>query len=128
DAGTNALWSIPINGGAPSLVASGLSAATVRKLRLLPAITLITVQNSNDSGFGSLRQALIDVGSPGVINFSSSLFTNGPALINLSSIDDRTYGPSALRVDRTVSIVGPGGTNTVVITRSSSAPAMRLFY
>jgi hypothetical protein len=34
DAGSNALWSLPLSGGIPILVRSGLSAATVKKVRL----------------------------------------------------------------------------------------------
>lgn len=128
DAGSNALWSVSLAGGAPSLVKNGLSAATVRKVRLLPSLSLITVVNTNDSGFGSLRQAIADVASPGLINFSSALFSNGTAIINLSTVGDGTYGPSALRVDNELTILGPGGTNQLIITRSNTAPPMRLFY
>ncbi|HEX5221295.1 MAG TPA: choice-of-anchor Q domain-containing protein [Verrucomicrobiae bacterium] len=128
DAGSNALWTVSVSGGAPSLVKGNLSAATVRKVRLFPTLNLITVQNTNDSGPGSLRQAMAVVGSPGVINFSSSLFTNGAATINLSTAGDVTYGASAIRVDGDVSLLGPTGTNNLVIARSSGVPPMRLFY
>jgi len=128
DAGSNALWSVSTAGGAPSLVKNGLSAATVRKVRLLPSASLIIVVNANDSGAGSLRQALSDVSSPGVINFSSALFSNGPAVISLTTAGDGTFGPSALRVDNQVAIVGPNGTDGVIITRSNTAPGLRLFY
>jgi hypothetical protein len=128
DAGSNALWSTSLSGGAPTLVKSGLSAATVRKVRLLPSASLITVVNTNDSGAGSLRQAIADATSHGAINFSSALFSNGTAIVNLSTVGDGTYGPSAIRVDNQVTIIGPGGTNKLIITRSNTAPAMRLFY
>ncbi len=128
DAGSNALWSVSTAGGAPTLVKNGLSAATVRKVRLLPSVNLITVMNANDSGPGSLREALKDISSPGVINFSSALSSNGPAVISLSTVSDGTFGPAALRIDNQVAIVGPTGTNGVIITRSNTAPNMRLFY
>jgi len=128
DAGSNALWSINLAGGAPTLVKGDLPAATVRKVLLLPSFSVITVQNTNDSGPGSLRQAMADVGSPGVINFSSSLFAGGTAQINLSTIGDDTYGPSSIRVDNEITILGTNGTNNLFIARSNSAPAMRLFY
>ncbi|MEI6390982.1 MAG: hypothetical protein WCT12_07745 [Verrucomicrobiota bacterium] len=128
DAGSNSLWSISLAGGPPTLVKTGLSPATVRKVRLLPSVSLVTVMNANDSGVGSLRQAIADVTPPGVINFSSALFSNGTAVINLSTIGDATCGPSAIGVDKQVTLLGPGGTNNLVITRSNTAPPMRIFY
>ena len=59
--------------------------------------TTITVTRTNDSGPGSLRQALADANDGDVINFDPSL--NGQAL--------RLTTP-ALVIDDSISITGPG--------------------
>jgi hypothetical protein len=128
DAASNALWSVNLAGGSPVLVKAGLPAGTVKKVRLVPSPPLITVMNLNDRGPGSLRQALLDVASPGVINFSGALFTNGPAVISLAEVGDSTFGASALRLDKQVQVIGPTGPNGLILTPSNAAPPMRLFY
>lgn len=128
DAGSNALWSLGLGGGTPTLAKTGLSAATVKKVRVIPSASIVTVMNTNDSGPGSFRQALLNVTSPGVINFSGTLFANGPAVISLATVGDASFGPSALGVDGQIQVLGPTGANGLVITRSAAAPAMRLFY
>lgn len=127
DSATRSLWSINLAGGGLTLLSSSLSPDVVRKMRLLPAASLITVVNTNDSGFGSLRQALANVASPGAVNFSSELFSNGAATIYLTSVGDVDFGPSALRIDGQVAIAGPGGTNMLTLTRSNAVP-MRFFH
>jgi hypothetical protein len=128
DAASNALWSLSLAGGSPVLVKTGLSAATIKKVRLVSLLPLITVMNINDSGPGSLRQALLDIASPGVINFSGALFANGPAVISLAEVDDTTFGASALRLDKQIQVIGPTGPNGLILTSSKVAPPMRLFY
>ncbi len=129
DAGVNALWSVPIAGGSPASIKVNLPDSYVRNLRLLPPANVITVVNANDSGFGSLRLSISNLTSPGTINFNSAAFSGSPASIFLTGIGDTNFGPSALRVDKQVSIVGPANTtNGVTITRAGGAPAMRLFY
>src|SRR5437867_3401891 len=59
--------------------------------------TVFTVVNTNDSGGGSLRQAISDAASGDTINFASNVtnvikFTNGPVAINQ---DLAILGPGA---------------------------------
>jgi hypothetical protein len=128
DAAASALWSVNLAGGAPALVKTGLSAATVKKVRVVRSASLVIVVNTDDSGPGSLRQAILDVASPGVINFSSALFSYGPAVITLATVSDDTFGASALRLDKQIELIGPTGPNGLIITRSNAAPPLRLFY
>jgi hypothetical protein len=97
------------------------------KLRMLFLVTLlcaavaswqsvyaatITVTNANDSGPGSLRQALFAAVSGDTIDFSVT------GTITL------TTGP--LAVNRSVTISGPGA-NVLAIMRSQAAPGFRIF-
>ena len=77
--------------GATLLSTSAASAAT------------ITVINTNDSGPGSLRQALVDANDGDTINFDSSL--NGQRI---------TLTSGELNVDKDVTISGPGAKNLAV--------------
>src|SRR6266480_7900685 len=63
----------------------------------------ITVINTNDSGPGSLRQALVNVNDGDTINFDSSL--NGQKI---------TLTNGQLSVDKDVTISGPGAKNLAV--------------
>jgi hypothetical protein len=69
---------------------------------------IITVVNTNDSGPGSLRQALAVVNDGDTINFDSAL--NGQ-VINLTS--------GELVINNNITIAGPGG-DLLTISRSSS--------
>ena len=66
----------------------------------------ITVINTNDSGPGSLRQALADTNDEDTINFDPAL--NGQT-INLTSAE--------LAMDKNISISGPG-LNLLTVARS----------
>ena len=92
-------------------------AATAVGLPSLGAAT-ITVTNGNDSGPGSLRQALADAVNGDTINFDSSL--NGQ-LITLTS--------SQLLVNKSITIAGPGR-DQLWIRRSDAlgTPEFRIFY
>ena len=79
--------------GATLLSASAASADT------------ITVINTNDSGPGSLRQALVDANDGDAINFDSSL--KGQTI---------TLTSGQLSVDKDVTISGPGADNLAVET------------
>ena len=85
---------------APGVGSSRLDAAT------------ITVMNTNDSGAGSLRQALVDAVDGDTINFNASL--NGQ--ITLTS--------GQLMVDKGVNITGPGANRLAVNANHAS----RVFY
>jgi hypothetical protein len=126
DAGASTLWSLNPDGSGLASVEAGVL-STPRRLRLLPALPII-VFNFNDSGPGSLRQAIADSGIYSSIVFSNGLFANSPGVVQLATISDTTFGPSAIVISNKVSIGGPGGTNGLVVARSNGAPAMRLFY
>src|SRR5947208_10323525 len=74
----------------------------------------ITVTNTNDSGPGSLRQALADANDGDTINFDPAL--NGQT-INLTSAE--------LVVDKNITISGPGP-DLLAISRSSGT--FRIFH
>ena len=77
--------------------------------------TTITVINTNDSGPGSLRQALALVNDGDTINFDSAL--NGQ-IINLTS--------GELVINKNITIAGPGGD---LLTVSRSSPNLfRIFH
>jgi hypothetical protein len=92
--------------------------------RAVPAI--FTVTTLNDSGAGSLRQAILDANvSP---DADTVVFQSGlTGTINLSTVGDTSNGNSALNVSTAITI---DGTNTLDLTiaRSSDAstPKMRL--
>src|SRR6476646_3821538 len=73
----------------------------------------ITVTNTNDSGTGSLRQALADAVDGDTINFNSSL--NGQTI---------TLTSGELLVDKSVTISGPGA-NTLAVDANHTS---RVFY
>jgi predicted outer membrane repeat protein len=76
--------------------------------------TAITVINTNDSGPGSLRQALLDAQDGDTIQFSPAL--NGQA-INLTT--------TQLAIQSSVTIQGPGP--TLLTVRRSGGPDFRVF-
>jgi hypothetical protein len=81
------------------LLAFGVEAAT------------ITVSNLNDSGPGSLRQAISDAASGDLINFA----VNGTITLN-----------SSLSIGKEITIQGPGISN-LTITSTSTAPTFFMF-
>lgn len=103
-----------------AVLLSGLALAPVRA-----QAATITVTNNGDSGAGSLRQAIADAGAGDTIDFDASL---SGQTISLSTIGDGTFGPSALLVDKAITI--DGGTDRITISRNSSLQPnrLRLFY
>jgi hypothetical protein len=94
--------------------------------RIAPAT--FTVSNTNDSGTGSLRQAILDANAAAgadTIVFSS-LF-NSAQTISLTTTPDST-NPSALTISDSVTITGPGA-NLLTVRRDpgASTPQMRVF-
>ena len=79
----------------------------------MPAAT-ITVTNGNDSGSGSLRQAILDASSGDTINFASSVTT-----VPLTG--------GELVVDKNVTIAGPGANRLTVTTNPSDFVSFRVF-
>lgn len=102
----------------------------------------LVVTNTNDSGPGSLRDVLAGIGSGGTVTFNipnngtdtGYNATTGIYTIKLATNGDGafggvgTFGPSALRVDNTVTI--DGGSSKIAITRDTVAQPtrLRLFY
>jgi hypothetical protein len=66
----------------------------------------ITVLNTNDSGAGSLRQAISDSSSGDTINFDSSL--NGQTI---------TLTSGELLIDKNLTITGPGANQLAIKER-----------
>ena len=75
--------------------------------------TTITVTNGNDSGTGSLRQAIIAASPGDTINFAPSLTT-----VTLTS--------GELLIDKNLTITGPGA-NRLTVTRSIDFVYFRIF-
>src|SRR6266436_9279119 len=76
----------------------------------------ITVTNTNDSGPGSLRQALVDVPDGGMVQFDSAL--NGQTIILTSA---------ELYINKSITISGPGP-SLLRLTRSSTGQLFRIFH
>ena len=95
---------------------AGLSLAFVVSVLLLSAINTsaatITVTNGNDSGTGSLRQAILDASSGDTINFAAGITT-----ITLTSAE--------LLINKNLTINGPGA--NVLTVQRSSALLFRIF-
>jgi len=77
---------------------------------------VITVTNTNDSGPGSLRQALAVVNDGDAINFDSAL--------NRQTI---TLTTAELLIDRSISIMGPGP-DLLTVARAKNAALFRIFH
>jgi hypothetical protein len=78
------------------------------------AAAAITVTNGNDSGAGSLRQAIIGASPGDTINFVPSVTT-----VTLTS--------GELVIDKNLTITGPGA-NRLTVQRSTNAPQSRIFH
>jgi hypothetical protein len=76
----------------------------------------ITVINTNDSGVGSLRQAIAKASDGDTIEFDSTL--NGENIILTSG---------ELTIDKSIAITGPGA-NLLGISRAQNAAAFRIFH
>ncbi len=88
-----------ISFGLRTLMAAGLLCAIAIPTRA----DIITVTNTNDSGSGSLRQALADANDGDTINFDPSIYGQ---TITLTSAE--------LVIDRSVTISGPGAGSLAV--------------
>jgi hypothetical protein len=100
---------------------------TERSMPLFCAITLlclinisayagtITVTNTNDSGPGSLRQALIDAQDGDTVAFDLNL----PATISLTG--------GELIINKNISLIGPGA-SLLAVSRAQGAPTFRIFH
>jgi hypothetical protein len=79
----------------------------------MPAAT-VTVTNGNDSGPGSLRQAIIDASPGDTINFAPTLTT-----VTLTS--------GELVIDKNLTITGPGANRLTVTTKPPDFVSFRVF-
>lgn len=111
-ASTSAGLLIRLNTYRAAVLALFFAGATLLSTSAASADT-ITVINTNDSGPGSLRQALFDANDGDTINFDSSL--NGQRI---------TLTSGQLNVDKDVTISGPGANNLAVDGNAQS----RVFY
>jgi hypothetical protein len=70
------------------------------------------------------------LGSDDTIVFDPSLTASGPATIDLGIVGDDTFGPSALLVTKSVTILGPSGANGLTLARDTTADpnGLQLFY
>src|ERR1043166_6597172 len=108
-----------------ALILSLLSAGAIVFSNHASVVGTIIVANVNDSGPGSLRQAIADAQPGDTIDFDQAL---AGQTISLSTIGDATVGPSALLVDTELRIIGLTGNIGVTIARALASPNMRLFY
>jgi hypothetical protein len=73
---------------------------------------ILTVANTNDTGAGSLRQAVQDAASGDVVDFDEALFESGPVTITLSS--------GQLEIGKALEISGPGADKLTISGNSQS--------
>src|SRR5262245_35527794 len=92
----------------------GLGAALLNAGYSRPEVVTITVTNTNDSGAGSLRQALADAQDGDTIDFASAL--NGQAI---------TLTTAQLVIQSSVTIHGPGA-SLLTVKRDAAAPQFRV--
>jgi hypothetical protein len=78
--------------------------------------TTITVINANDSGPGSLRQALVEANHGDTIDFDPAL--NGQTIMLTTA---------ELVIDKSITISGPGA-NLLAVSRAQDAPAFSIFH
>jgi CSLREA domain-containing protein len=85
----------------------------------------VVVQNTNDNGAGSLRQAIVDVCTGGTITFNAALLTDQQ--ITLTGPITLTTG-GELVIDKNMTITGLGATH-LTVQRSSAVgtPDFRIF-
>src|SRR5262245_48532598 len=87
-----------------ALILTGLALSTLPgAIRKAKAGSTITVTNTNDSGPGSLRQAIGDASSGDTIKFDTGL--NGQTI---------TLTSGRIAIETSVTIAGPGPTNLTI--------------
>ena len=107
--------------GATSATGNGLSASATATITVSCNATGI-VTNTNDSGAGSLRAALLQTCSGSTVTFniptSDPGFSNGVYTITLTTAE--------LSISRSLTVTGPGA-QLLIIRRSDAAPNFRIF-
>jgi len=99
-----------------SRVILGIRSALFCAIAISAHATTITVINTNDSGPGSLRQALADANNGDTIDFDPAL--KGQTI---------TLTTAELVIDKSITISGPGA-NLLAVSRSDNAPDFRIFH
>ncbi len=97
--------------------------------RVTPSTFFVT--NTNDSGEGSLRQAIVDANlleGPDTIQFDAGLTQSASATLSLTSTGDTTAGASAFGIYSDITIQGPTGSKGITLNNNSSFGERRLFY
>ena len=105
---------------------SGAVRAAIEALEPRRLMSTILVTTLADSGAGSLRAAITQANADNAsdtIQFQSGLGGD----IQLSTVGDTTFGPSALGVTGAVVIQGPQAGQGITISLASGAATMRLF-
>src|SRR5258708_19443171 len=95
---------------------TGICLALFCSLSMSAYADIITVTNTNDSGPGSLRQALADAIDGDTINFDPAL--NGQTILLTTA---------ELGIVKSVTISGPGA-NLLAVSRDQNAPGFRIFH
>lgn len=89
-------------------------------------LSAYTVTNLNDSGTGSLRDAISQATNDGgndTIEFQAGL----TGTIDLSTVGDTTYGPAAFGISTSITIDGNNGSAGIVLERDSGVSNLRFF-
>ena len=98
-------------------VRSSVTVVTLLFAVAIPAhADIIVVTNTNDSGPGSLRQAIILANNGDTINFDPAL--NGQTV---------TLTSDELLISKNITISGPGA-NLLAVSRAQGASAFRIFH
>jgi hypothetical protein len=113
---TNYFWRVyAVSDGGVSTPLSGSQMTTA------PGTVIVT--NLNDSGAGSLRQALIDAEDGGTVAFNIPSPPGGDSTTSVFTI---TLTSGQLTIAKNLTISGPGA-NVLTVERSAAAPAFRIF-
>src|SRR4029077_15986110 len=99
----------------PTIWLTSMAVALLCAVALATRSDTITVTNTNDSGPGSLRQALADAQNGDTIIFN----LGGAATISLTS--------GELVINQNIAVIGPGA-NLLTIARAQGAPVFRIFH
>jgi hypothetical protein len=98
--------------GATSSGGAGLSSAATATITVNCGGASDVVTNTNDSGLGSLRNAIANACPGGTITFAPALTSGGPATITLTSAE--------LLIDKNLTIQGPGA-NVLTISGNNNS-------
>ena len=101
--------------GSTMIRATTIGALLVYAVAIQVHATTITVINTNDSGPGSLRQALVDAHDGDTVDFDPALKGQTITLIT-----------AELVINKSITISGPGA-SLLTVSRADNPPAFRIF-